>query len=252
MKKDFSAVRLLAFDLDGTLLPPDKRLTERTLRALDACRERGLLLAFATGRTELGAKAYLDAVRPDAAVLSYGSHVIVRGRTVFRRFLSPKVATRVMRRAKDASSLRCQTEDGVRLTCGREEIGCLPLDRDAPITRRVDYLSAWDLPQEQARLIAREERCCLSQLCASRWCNFNPYGCSKGSGMRRAFEALGLPFGAGLAFGDEDCDLAFFRVCGMGVAMANGDEATRAKADFIAESCGEDGVAAFLERYILL
>ena len=244
--------RLIALDLDGTLLPRDKRLTERTLRALNACRERGLLLAFVTGRTELTAKPYLDAVRPDAAVLNYGSHVIARGCTVFRRFLRPETATRVMTRAKDAACLRCQTEDGLRYTDGREEPGCLPLDRNAPFTRRVDYISAWDLPEETARRIAREEKCGLGQLCESRWCCFNPCGCHKGSGMRRAFEALGLPPGAGLGFGDEDCDLQFFRVCGAGVAMANGDEITRAKADFVTEGCGEDGVAAFLERYILL
>ena len=249
--KDLSAVRLLAFDLDGTLLPRDKRLTERTLRALNACREKGLLLVLDTGRAEQAARAYLDALRPDAAVLSYGGHVIVQGRTVFRRFMSPEVAGRVMRRVKEARCLRCQTEDGLRYTWGREENGCLPLDRDAPVARRVDHICAWDLPEELARKIAREEGCSLSQLCASRWCNFSPYGCNKGSGTRRVFKALGLSCGTGVGFGDEDCDLGFFRVCGMGVAMANGDEATRTQADFVTESCEEDGVAAFLERYIL-
>ena len=70
--------------------------------------------------------------------------------------------------------------------------------------------------------------------------------------MRRVFQALGLTAGMGLAVGDEDCDLGFFRVCGTGVAMKNGDEATRARADYVAGSCGEDGVAAFLEQYILV
>ena len=243
--------RIIVMDLDGTLLPRSKVIAPHTLKVLSACREKGYLLAFATGRTFETAKTYLDAVRPDAAVLSYGAHVIVNGSTVLRRFISPAVADRILRLAAGARCLRLQDETGRRYTCGREEEGCLPLRADMPVTKRLDHICAWDLPEERARAIARDTRCSLSQVCASLWCNFSAYGCTKASGMRRAFAALGLSPGEGIAFGDEDCDIGFFDVCGTGVAMANSDERTLAAADHIAGSCEEDGVAAFLERYIL-
>ena len=43
-------IRLLAFDLDGTLVTDDKRLTERTRRALQAASDRGIETVIATGR----------------------------------------------------------------------------------------------------------------------------------------------------------------------------------------------------------
>ena len=247
----FSSVRLLAVDLDGTLLPRSKQVTSRALRALEACRRRGILLAVVTGRAERSAVSYLEELQPDAAVLSYGAQIMIRGKTVYRRYISADTANRILRRAEGAHCLRCQTEDGVRYIRGREEANCLPLEGHGPFSLRMDHICAWDLPEETARQIAREERCSLSQLIGSRWCNFAPYGCNKGTGTRRAFAALGLEPGTGLAFGNEDCDLGFFRVCGIGVATRNSDEATLAGADFVTESCEEDGVAAFLERYIL-
>ena len=244
-------IRLIAMDLDGTLLPRNKVITDRTLKTLEACRQMGYLLAFATGRTKETAGEYLEAVRPDAAVLSYGAHVIAGSRTVFRRYISPAVANRILTMASGAECLRYQDEDGRRFTDGREENGCLPLDRNRPVTKRLDHICAWDLPADLAAASAREAGCSLSQVCGSLWCNFSAYGCTKASGMRRAFKALGLAPGTGIAFGDEDCDIGFFRVCGTGIAMANSDRATLAAARYITKSCEEDGVAAFLEEYIL-
>ena len=243
--------RVIAMDLDGTLLPKSKVITGHTLSVLRACREKGCLLVFATGRTYETAKTYLDAVEPDAAVLSYGAHVIVNGGTVFRRFMSPAVANRVLRLAADAECLRLQDETGQRYTCGREEAGCLPLRPDIPVTKRIDHICAWKLPEERASSIARDTRCSLSQVCGPLWCNFSAYGCTKASGTRRAFGALGLAPGTGIAFGDEDCDIGFFNICGTGVAMANSDERTLAAARYMTGSCDEDGVAAFLERTYL-
>ena len=43
-------IRLIAFDLDGTLLRSDKSISPRTMQALLAARERGVLLVPSTGR----------------------------------------------------------------------------------------------------------------------------------------------------------------------------------------------------------
>ena len=248
--KQIADIRLIAVDLDGTLLTPDKRVTERTVRALNACREQGVLLVFNTGRTLEGCMEYMRLLSPDAAVLNYGAHVLVRGQTVFRRFMTATTAARVLRGIGEARKIRFQTDRDLRYSDDPLD-GCLPFDRSDDVPGRVSYLCAWDLPEETARFVARETGCCLSQLVGSRWCNFSPRGCGKESGMKRVFRALGLPPGCGLGFGDENCDLGFFRVCGTGVAMADADAETLAAASFRTDGCGEDGVAAFLEEYLL-
>lgn len=250
MTQPFPFPRYIALDLDGTLLTKDKQVDPRTRAALDACRQRGCRLIFVTGRTFEKSEAYLRLLRPDAAVLSYGAHVLADGKTVFRRYMSARVGDRLMRGLKNARYIRFQQEGGACFTDRPGEDG-LPLDRAAPVPRRLDHLCAWDVPAEQAVLLARRARCSLTQLCGSRWCSFAALGCDKGSGLKRALAFLSLPAGCGIGFGDEDCDIAFFRVCGAGAAMANADERTLRAADWVTQSNEDQGIARFIERHIL-
>ena len=99
-------LRLIAVDLDGTLLTREKDISPRTLRALEVCRSRGILLAFVTGRSEASARPYLEQLRPEAAALAYGAHILLRGETAFRQCMAPATATKVLRGAGEASRLR--------------------------------------------------------------------------------------------------------------------------------------------------
>lgn len=243
-------VRLIAVDLDGTLLTREKTISPRTLEAVEACRRRGILLAFATGRSQLHAAAYLKQLRPDAAVLAYGAQVMIGGETVFRRCMMPAVATKVLRGVGMAAKIRYQLPDG---TCYLTEPDgeSLPLDRKAPIDGRVEHLCAWDVPAKTAAELARSAGCSLSQVVGDRWCNFSARGVNKGAGMRRLMRALGLQPGQAVAFGDESCDIDFFRACGFGVAMDNADPQTLAAADARTGSNDRDGIADFLENWVL-
>ena len=160
-------LRLIAVDLDGTLLNREKDISPRTLRALEACRSRGILLAFVTGRSEASARPYLEQLRPDAAALAYGAHILLRGDTVYRRCMAPETATKVLRGAGEASRLRCQPPDGPFYQTDPGP-GQQLLDRNAPILSRAEHLCAWDLPQKTARALAAEVGCTLSQAVGDR------------------------------------------------------------------------------------
>ena len=67
--------RCLLFDLDGTLLRSDKSISPRTLRALEACRERGLRIGISTNRAENRAKPFLDLIKPEVVISSGGALV---------------------------------------------------------------------------------------------------------------------------------------------------------------------------------
>jgi HAD superfamily hydrolase (TIGR01484 family) len=53
-------IKLIATDMDGTLLSSDKKLTERTVRALTEADQRGIHVVLATGRTFQGLDAYTE------------------------------------------------------------------------------------------------------------------------------------------------------------------------------------------------
>lgn len=243
-------IRYMVFDLDGTLLTKDKHITERTLQAVEAARSKGIRILLDTGRTCDTAGEFLRLLRPDAAVLSYGAHVVSGGETVYRRYMSPKIANRVRVLCGEATRIHYQLEDG-RVLCNEEYMLSELVDRNAEITKRAEHLCAWNLPRETALEIPKRVRCSLSQLCDSLWCNFSPYGCNKNHGLEIALRALGLPPGEGIGFGDESCDVGFMKICGFGAAMGNADEFTLRSADITIGNNREDGIAVFLENNIL-
>ena len=247
---DFSDIRLIAVDLDGTLLPKNKVITPCTRRVLEECRAKGLMLALVTGRSETAAREYLQQLTPEGAALAYGAQVMARGETIARRYMSSQVANRVMQGAKDATRIRYQLKNEQRFYTDPVE-GCYLADRESAITQPTEHIALWNLPEVQARALAKDAGCALTQIVGDRWCNFSARGTGKGPGMRLIMKALGVEKGQALAFGDESCDVDFFRVCGVGVAMGNADDFTRENADYHTESNDCDGVAVFLERYIL-
>jgi hypothetical protein len=245
-----SDIRLIAVDLDGTLLNREKAVSPRTLQVIESCRKRGILFAFATGRCEAAAGGYLRQLAPDAAVLAYGAQVMLHGQTVASRHMSPRVAAEVLRGVRHAGRIRYQLRDG-RCYDTEPAEDCELLDWDSVIKQPVQSISVWNLNREEARALVQRAGCSLTQLIGDRWCNFSARGTGKGPGMRRVMKALGVERGQAIAFGDESCDVEFFRECGTGVAMGNADEYTLAHADYHTESNDCDGIAAFLERYVL-
>lgn len=74
--------RLLLFDLNGTLLRSDKRITERTLQALQKCREKGMMIGVSTSRGEGNALPFIEALRPDVLIVSGGALIRYRGECI--------------------------------------------------------------------------------------------------------------------------------------------------------------------------
>jgi len=74
---------------------------------------------------------------------------------------------------------------------------------------------------------------------------------SKGNGLRRLMEVLEIPKEAVLVFGDNGNDIDMFHTAGMSVAVGNALPEVQAEADFVCGINDEDGVARFLEEWLL-
>ena len=61
--------------------------------------------------------------------------------------------------------------------------------------------------------------------------------------------ALGVEIKDTMAFGDGSNDMSMIRAAGIGVAMANADEALKAAADYITDTNDADGVAKAMEKF---
>lgn len=79
---------------------------------------------------------------------------------------------------------------------------------------------------------------------SERYLEFNPAGVDKGTGLARLADLVGVPLSETIACGDADNDIAMLRAAGVGVAVANANDATRAQADYRATATCDDGVIA--------
>ncbi|MBR3350248.1 MAG: HAD hydrolase family protein, partial [Solobacterium sp.] len=71
--------------------------------------------------------------------------------------------------------------------------------------------------------------------------------CNKGAGVKVYCEKAGIPLACTVGMGDMDNDIGLMSGCGIGVAMANGSDATKAAAEFVTEhTCDDDGMGRFL------
>lgn len=81
--------------------------------------------------------------------------------------------------------------------------------------------------------------------------DINPYGNSKGRRLEEIARRKGLLPSEVLAIGDQMNDITMLRFAGMGVAMGNAREEVKETADYVTAGNEEDGVAAALERFVL-
>lgn len=81
-------------------------------------------------------------------------------------------------------------------------------------------------------------------------------GVNKGAGARRYLEALEAKYGSApsmvYAFGDSENDMPLFDVADVSVAMGQASDKVKARATFIADTCGNDGVASALRHFGLV
>jgi HAD superfamily hydrolase (TIGR01484 family) len=95
-------VRLLALDIDGTLLRSDKTVSARTRAAVNAARARGVRLVLATGRRYPSARNVAEDLGGELALVLHNGALVVDGREVVR--VSPlglKAAVRALRAGRD-------------------------------------------------------------------------------------------------------------------------------------------------------
>ena len=76
-----------------------------------------------------------------------------------------------------------------------------------------------------------------------------PLGIDKAASLARLLPTLGLTREEIIAVGDGHNDISMIEYAGLGVAMANAADATKAKADYITRSNEEDGVAHVLQKF---
>ncbi|MFT4259864.1 HAD family hydrolase [Microbacterium sp.] len=265
--------RLIATDLDGTLLDSTPTVTARTRRALDAARARGIRVVPVTARQPIGLRTVAaDAGFDDWALCGNGGYAtnLADGRMLFAEEL-PAETIRVLAEALRASIpglLFASVRDGGETFVAQH--GYAEIARLADHKR--DPRTMGGAPLEQVlgapslKLVIRHPELAPSvlydtlrdlglggfeaTLSGAPFVEVMAEGVTKATGLARLCEHLGVSRSEVVAFGDALNDLEMLRWAGHGVAMAGAAEVVRAAADEIAASNDDDGVARVIERML--
>lgn len=271
--------RLIAFDLDGTLLDNEKRIPEENLRALAEAADRGAVIVPATGRILRGIPEQLRQLPYIRYyILSNGAAVCdtAEEKTLYRADIPLELALRVMDYLDTQPVLYdCYQNDVGWMSQSmyeqapvyfREEPQILKLveklrirvpdlketlrQHNEPLQKIQFYYKPEDDGRRREMLAHFAER--FPALCAtsstSNNVEVNSDRASKGGALLALCGALGIDPGETLGFGDGSNDISLLRAAGRGVAMANAEEAVKAAADAVCESNLECGVAREIRR----
>lgn len=271
--------RLIAFDLDGTLLDNEKRIPEENLRALAEAADRGAVIVPATGRILRGIPEQLRRLPYIRYyILSNGAAVYdtVAETTLYRADIPLELALRVMDFLDTQPVLYdCYQDDVGWMSQStyeqapvyfREEPQILKLveqlrirvpdlketlrEHNEPLQKIQFYYKPEDDGLRREMLAHFAER--FPELCAttstSNNVEVNSVRASKGKALLALCDALGIDQRDTLGFGDGSNDISLLRAAGRGVAMANAEEPVKAEADAVCESNLECGVAREIRR----
>ncbi|HYY98053.1 MAG TPA: Cof-type HAD-IIB family hydrolase [Pyrinomonadaceae bacterium] len=283
-------IRLIALDLDGTLLDSRGELSEGSRAALKAARERGVAVALVTGRRFRDARPLALELGLDVPVISHNGALTKHAHsleTVSAVLMPVGAARAVVRtgRAHGADALVSDDHVGAGLLVydhispgntalakyiewSRRVVG----EDAAAAIRRVpsleEYLdhdplhvafSGGCAAMERLAGVMRAELGASVRLLLTLYPKtdfalldiLNPEA-SKGAGLAAVAAEQGLTRDEVMAVGDNFNDLEMLEWAGTGVVMANADASLRGRGRFHATSTNdEDGVAAAIERFIL-
>ncbi len=262
-----------AFDLDGTVLRRDLRITTRTVAALDKLRRRGVRLVVATGRRFEGARGYAERLgfAGQDPLICYGGSMVRRmdGETLLHRTLQRSLSVEVLEWAAERDLHARVFVDGRIITSPDTPAVLRHLRRsEEPGVSVVDSPAGWvrdggeeptklvlvDQPDDVERWLEEARAAFAGRLFVTRSLpHYVEVGGLEGT-KSRALEFLcelwGIDPARAIAFGDADNDVDMLRFVGHGVAVGVMTDEVREAADAVVPSVDEDGVASYLERLL--
>ena len=269
--------RLIALDLDGTLLNSALRLSERNAEAVRRARESGVRVVLATSRWFGLARRTADRLGIDTPLVCSNGALVRRpsdGSELLHLHLDQEVAREVTALGDERGWEMFTTIEDATFMRARPGVtpeslpgGLRISDRQADEVARgrptavivygndaVEEISELLLPAYDGPACRQARRAKFS---LNRPINLPPYvvlthpDADKGSALETVCRQMDVPLSDVMAMGDSESDLAMLRLAGLGIAMDNSPDEVKRAALHIAPCNDADGVAWAIERFAL-
>ncbi len=261
-----SKIKLIASDMDGTLLDENGQVPPETFGLILALRERGVRFVASSGRRYDRLCDFFSPVKDRMDfVASNGAQVFADGVQIDREVYSHLAIRRLAKTVAMFPNMHLALFDRTKsYLLDDEDKFVREVDKDLPNVERI-----YELPSPQVSIIKASIFCDDGNVMdnayvlqrelgglftfapsGSSYIDVMQPGISKASGIAQVMEHHGIDASEVMAFGDAMNDYEIIRFVGTGCAMANGRPALRAVADRVIGSNVEHAVQSEMRRVL--
>lgn len=265
-------IKLIAIDIDGTLLNENNELAQATIDAITSVRKKGIKVVLCTGRPLSGVQPYLDKLSisgaTEYAITFNGAmaqdlegHVMAHHTLTYNDFLETEMIARklgVHYQFETMDSIYAFNRDLSPYSIGESCLVRLPVKFRSPeeinqhmVISKAMFVDFPDLITKANQNLPQQLRDQLYVVQSEPFfIELMNKQASKGNALSDLATQLGMSADNVMAIGDQGNDLTMVEYAGCGVAMGNGIDTVKAAASFITKPNSEDGVAYALNRFI--
>ncbi len=265
--------KILVLDIDGTLYNSNKQITAATKSAIYKAREAGKIIAIASGRPLPGIQEVsreLELAQKGGYILAYNGGRIQNVQTdeyISEITLPPEYIPRIAELAKeygvavvghapDVLVTEQPDDDIINLEARLNKMQVVEIpslaDYDETSLYKCIITGDGDKLADLEKIAAKEFEGELSVYRSEPYfLEILPLGIDKARGIDVLAAYVGMTKDQVIACGDGFNDLSMIKHAGLGVAMANAQQVVKDAADYITDSCDDDGLVPVIEKFLL-
>lgn len=262
-------IKLLALDIDDTLVDSSLIISKKNVEAVRAAYQKGVKILLCTGRGYWASRAIRQTLDISELLVCFGGAIVVNrddGKVVHASYLDPKdakftlnIATSLGLHAQiyqgDTVLFREENEFTRRYTAHLS----LPFEVVPDLLEReydnVPKVLVYSMPEHEQENVEKLKKLLPTVLHVSSskpgFIEIGANRATKGQSLQWVAQQWRIKQSEIAALGDNTLDLDMIQWAGCGCCMANGNPIVKQEADMILPSCQEDGVAYFIEKFIL-
>lgn len=264
--------KLIALDMDGTLLRSDKTISKANFQAIQKAKIKGVKVVLATGRPLIGIKKYLNqlnlledgdyAVTYNGAVVETTKNEDIISATILSiddinilYSLSKKLGVNIHAFTKD-NCITPKTSKYTILEAKMNSINIKEMDfNNLPNDTTIIKIMFIDEEEILDKVISKIPEGLYDKYTIVRsapyFLEFLNKKVNKGVSVKLLAEKLGIDMKDVICMGDQGNDMHMVDFAGLGVAMENATDELKQVANFVTKSNDEDGVAYVINKFIL-
>lgn len=240
-------IKLVALDMDGTLLNSDAEVSDYTAKTIAKTLEQDVLVVLSTGRWLKSCYPYAEQLKlPSYIITCNGGEIWTANKELYdQTLLSVEKVEKIWHLSQEIGmNTWIVSTDDVYYDSRPDNFAAhkwlkfgARSDDKAKLDKMVKELSYFDDLELTNSLPTNIEA--------------NPKGVSKANALEKVCKELGITMNEVMAVGDSLNDIKMIQEAGIGVAMGNAQEAIKKVADHVTDTNDNDGVAKAIERFVL-